>query len=209
MEHIYKRDYEAGRLRLPEGKDIHLIPLPLVRQATNYTCGVGCCCSILRYAGYELDIRQDELEKMLGANYNIGTSYQEIVKLLESVEIEDNGEHYRPFSCEVGQNRDIAFLERTILEGKPSIICIQAWDYLDDYTEAWDSGHYVIANGFDEENIYFMDPSLLGTYGYIPKDELDKRWHDVDGTEEFVVNHFAITVTVKRDYDSAAFYKIR
>ena len=209
MEQTFKRDHAAGRLSLPAEKDIHLIPLPLVRQATNYTCGVGCCCSVLRYAGYELDVRQDELEKMLNANYEIGTSYQEIVNYLESVTIEDDNGSYKPFSCEVGQNRDIAFLEKTILEGKPSIICIQAWDYLDDYKDEWDSGHYVVANGFDEDNIYFMDPSLLGTYGYIPKDELDGRWHDMDGTEEFVVDHFAITVTIKRDYDVCDFYKIR
>ena len=41
-----------------------------------------------------------------------------------------------------------------------------------------DCGHWVVAIGYNKDNIFFMDPSTSGNYTYIPKDKLVARWHD-------------------------------
>ena len=38
----------------------------------------------------------------------------------------------------------------------------------------------VVAVGLDARNLYVMDPSLRGSYGFIPRDELLRRWHDFE-----------------------------
>ena len=49
-------------------------------------------------------------------------------------------------------------LEGFIDKKKPVICLIQAWngdsDY--DYSKDWEDGHYVIAIGYDKNNIYFI-----------------------------------------------------
>lgn len=222
----FVKDPASGRIK-PDITKIHLIPVPPVRQATDYTCGVACVCSILRYAGYEFDVRQDELSEVLQAYPENGTSYHNIVKYLEEVSFSDTdpvnaedtdgqppvktevvhrGEKVFEVETKTGCSTD--YLKNEIAAGNPCIICIQAWDYLDDYSEEYDSGHYVIACGYDEENMYFMDPSTLGTYAYIPVDEFMDRWHDMDGEGEKVDN-FVMSIRVKGNYEPDAFYKIR
>ncbi len=35
-----------------------------------------------------------------------------------------------------------------------------------------------MAIGYDDDKIYFMDPALrFGTYGFMTKEELEKRWY--------------------------------
>ena len=102
----------------------------------------------------------------------------------------------------------IAELTRRIDAGSPVICLIQAWwadakghvEPRHDYADEWESGHYVIAVGYDRERIYFMDPSLAGNYGYIPRRDLDARWHDVDVRQGNAVRyeHAGIVVTVLR-----------
>ncbi|MGN0996058.1 MAG: hypothetical protein ACI4PG_04045, partial [Candidatus Ventricola sp.] len=36
-----------------------LVEVPLYRQSHNFTCGVACVASVLRYAGYDFDTRED------------------------------------------------------------------------------------------------------------------------------------------------------
>ncbi len=48
----------------------------------------------------------------------------------------------------------------------------------------------MVAVGHDAERFYFEDPAMFGI-GYIPKAELEARWHDFDefGTR---LDHFGI-----------------
>lgn len=46
------------------------------------------------------------------------------------------------------------------------------------YLDAWDDGHYAVVVGYDQSNIYFMDPSTLGNYTCIPTEAFLTRWHD-------------------------------
>lgn len=61
------------------------------------------------------------------------------------------------------------------------ILIIQAWkDDNIDYEFDWKDNHYVIACGYDDHRIIFMDSFTLGNYTYISNTELMKRWHVVD-----------------------------
>jgi uncharacterized protein YvpB len=79
-------------------------------------------------------------------------------------------------------------LTQAIDAGHPVLALTQAWSFSNDndydikeYETAWYSGHYVVVVGYDEANIYYMDPYNMGHYAYLPKAEWEKRWHDYDG----------------------------
>lgn len=53
------------------------------------------------------------------------------------------------------------------------LVCFQAWvektDLLEkDFTSRWEDGHYAIICGYDQQHFFFMDPSTLGQYTFIP-----------------------------------------
>ncbi len=186
-----------------------LIPVPLMRQGRDYTCGVACVQALLRYAGYAFDVREDILLAPLGTTPEDGTPLSGIVDFLNQVtRSAEGGKEARVMEAEVRQNMTIAELTRRIDAGSPVICLIQAWwadakghvEPRHDYADEWESGHYVIAVGYDRERIYFMDPSLAGNYGYIPRRDLDARWHDVDVRQGNAVRyeHAGIVVTVLR-----------
>ncbi|HZW97548.1 MAG TPA: C39 family peptidase [Bacillota bacterium] len=203
--------YYASSLDLKEQVPTVLIEVPLVRQSTGYSCGVACTQSILRYTGYDFDVREDNLASALGANDDTGTRYESIVELLNSKshysDSTQDGNESRIFA-EARFNLTLDELCAYLDQRKPVICAIQAWAYLtaSEYETEYDSGHYVIAIGYDVENIYFMDPSTLGAYAYIPKDEFIARWHDVGG--EDTVDHFGIIITIKADYSKDLAYKM-
>ena len=64
------------------------------------------------------------------------------------------------------------------------MLAVQAWvDPPPADAEGWgartEDGHYVVAVGHDAERFYFEDPAMFGV-GYIPRAELEARWHDYD-----------------------------
>jgi hypothetical protein len=68
--------------------------------------------------------------------------------------------------------------------GEPVLLAIQAWaDPPPADATGWgvrtEDGHYVVAVGYDPERFYFEDPAMFGV-GYIPRAELEARWHDYD-----------------------------
>ncbi|MFZ5946313.1 MAG: cysteine peptidase family C39 domain-containing protein [Bacillota bacterium] len=159
-----------------------LIKVPLTHQATSYTCGAAALQSILYY--YGLQIRERRIAEKLDSNPEIGTEYQNIVDLAQSL----------GFSAEVKHEMEENELKQLLLNETPAILLIQAWCERNvSYKDHWGDEHYVVAIGFDEENYYFMDPYTLGNYTYLPQDKLFERWH---GQQlERKLNRLAIIVT--------------
>ena len=78
----------------------------------------------------------------------------------------------------------------------PVIFELQAWPKGDkkDFKNDTEDGHYVVAIGYTETHMLFADPSdYFRTF--IPLDEIDARWHDVD---EGQVNEHTIVVITKK-----------
>ena len=70
--------------------------------------------------------------------------------------------------------------------GIPVMLMIQAWHETDrrkrrwrGYADEWDDGHWVAAIGYDRSAMYFEDPSLATSRGWLTYEELAARWHDV------------------------------
>jgi predicted double-glycine peptidase len=63
---------------------------------------------------------------------------------------------------------------------------LQAWasSPAENFGTDEDDGHYVVAIGFDDDHIYFEDPSIEKTRGFMRKDQFDLRWHDQEDSGE-------------------------
>jgi len=173
-----------------------LIEIPKTRQATGYTCGVAAVQSVLCYNG--VDRRQDELEKELKSGPEHGTNNREMIRVLNDCGLKNEMRH----------NMEIDDIIKTVDGGGVVICLIQAWhgEKNHDYADEWEDGHYVVAVGYDDERIYFMDPSTIDNYTYIEKDELLKRWHDYDEDQRYYNAGIVIENTPK--YNSRAFLKM-
>lgn len=176
----------AQNISLPK----NLIRVPLVQQATDYTCGVAAVQSILMYWGDEY--REDQLVPLLKCKAVHGTNYVNIANFAKQ----------QGFNVQIKKNMTVAELSAQIDKRRPVICLIQAWpDKPVNFANDWDDGHYVVAVGYDDKNFYFMDPSTLGNYTYIPRKEFERRWHDVQKDIKLV--HFGMTIWKdKPSYDS-------
>jgi len=164
---------QPKRVQLPS----NLIRIPNTRQSTNWTCGVVALQSILRYYGPDLEIREDNLVKELKAGPEHGTQYPEIIRYAKE----------KGFSVQEKQGLTVEDLKKEIDGDNPVLVCYQAWGETEtenfDYTNDWEDGHYSVVVGYDNERLFFMDPSTLGCYAYIPYADFEKRWHDCDGKD--------------------------
>ncbi|MGN0775428.1 MAG: C39 family peptidase [Candidatus Ventricola sp.] len=187
----------ASAISLPETdgeENGKLLEVPLYRQSHNFTCGVACVASVLRYAGYDFDTREDRLLWALAATPENGTSYVNIAEYLDAVRLEgfpDTPVFATEIVCtdyasdEHDLTLDLLSQFRADLDdGTPVICVIQAWRD-DGYTAGTeDDGHYVVLVGYrkDAEKesyiYYFMDPSTSGSYTYLTEEEFILRWHD-------------------------------
>lgn len=155
--------------------------VPLTRQGTDYTCGVGALQSVMMYYGDEY--REDELASALKSDPNEGTPYNNIASFSKS-----NG-----YKVTILKDMTLDDLKKKIDAKKPVIVLLQAWsEKPTDYIGDWEDGHYSVAIGYDDKKIYFMDPSTLGYYTYVPVQQFLNRWHDTDLTEK--LNHFGMIV---------------
>ncbi|MDZ4835133.1 MAG: C39 family peptidase [Candidatus Melainabacteria bacterium] len=175
---------------------VNMIKVPMTRQSTDYTCGVAAVQSVLMYYGDEF--MEGVLSKDLKANPKVGTAYKEIVRLVKS----------KGYKVEVLQNMTIESLKSLIDSGKPVICLIQAWpEKKVNYATDWEDGHYVVAIGYDRQNVFFMDPSTLGNYTFIPTKEFLTRWHDTDSKVK--LEHFGMVVEkAKPAYKAGSILKL-
>lgn len=174
------------RRAIPRRSDVpSLLPVPLVRQATDYTCGVSALQAVLQY--YGVSYREDVLARTLKADPQKGTDCKEIRRFAESL----------GFTIEERTGMSLDDLRGLLDRRLPVIVLLQAWpDHPVDYASDWEDGHYAVAVGYDEANLYFMDPSTLGNYTYIPNARFVVRWHDRD--DHSVYEHYGMAVSKPR-----------
>ena len=181
-----KIDSATAPVKLPH----NVIRIPLTRQSTCFTCGVAALQSVFGYFGDEY--RERVLCRKLGANEREGTNHRKMLSVASRFGYEAFAEKDMPVSR----------LEDLIDHGQPVIVAMQAWPGKPaDLGRSWDYGHYVVVIGYDDRNFYFMDPSTLGNYTFLPREEFVSRWHDVDSSGKLV--HLGIVVRkAKPVYDA-------
>lgn len=156
----------------------HFTPVPLCLQETPYTCGVACVQSIL--ACYGIVYRQDALVDLLKSKPYFGTDVESIIHFMNMLN----------FQASYVMNMNIDNIKDYIDHSITPILLIQSWKEDDiDYSAIWRDSHYVIACGYEEDRIIFMDPITLGNYTYTHNDELIKRWHTLN--QEGQHNYFS------------------
>ncbi len=165
----------------------NLIKVPLTRQSLDFTCGPAALASLMFYYDRSMDFLENALAKELKSNDVDGTLVKEMVLFSES----------QGFKVTTHYNWTLDALKASIDKGVPVMVLLQAWADLEapghDYKTDWEDGHFSIAVGYDQDNIYFMDPSTFGHYTFISLKEFLERWHDVDGAEK--VFNFGMTIT--------------
>jgi predicted double-glycine peptidase len=167
------------------------IALPEVQQPDEFSCGAASLMSILAYYGAGPE-DYDVLKKKLGTTQKDGTDYHHMIRFA--------GE--QGLQADAKAEMTITQLEKCLDECKPVICSIQAYAEKvpeEKRAEAYkkdDNGHYLVVIGYDADNIYFMDPSLTGRRGFLPKLEFEARWHDNEGTTEQpkLISHLGLVI---------------
>lgn len=153
-----------------------LLPVPDVRQSTPYSCGASALQAVLAYYGIEL--REDELQRRLGTTPEQGTHPDRILALAGEL----------GFAAQLQENTTLEQLQQELAAGRPVLVMLQAWRDPDEqslsWSDTWESGHYGVVIGIDEHQVYFEDPSLLGSRGSISRQQLLERWHDYETTPQ-------------------------
>jgi predicted double-glycine peptidase len=103
------------------------------------------------------------------------------------------------FNAQLKENLTLQDLQNNLNQGTPIIILCQAWgNNSTSYTNDTEDSHYMVVIGMDEKNIYFEDPAILGSRGYIPRQEFLERWHDMylnQTGNNTTVNNLGILIT--------------
>ncbi|MBF0543406.1 MAG: C39 family peptidase [Candidatus Riflebacteria bacterium] len=167
--------------------DVYIDGVPDVEQMNSYSCGPAAFQCVLHYFGQ--DGFQEDYAKALGTTPDNGTHETLLAKGLVKAKLNA--------TIVTGMTREQ--LKEYIRNRNLVIIDYQAWseNTVSDYSKDWDDGHYSVAIGYNKDVLFIEDPMLLGTVGYLPWDEFEKRWHDFDTENgqrrEYV--HMGIVVT--------------
>ncbi|MGO8994648.1 MAG: C39 family peptidase [Polyangiaceae bacterium] len=164
------------------------IPVPLVRQKVNYSCGDVATLALLRYwdpADYA-SVPETALYAPLLTTERDGTDPAPMARYLSGVRAP-------ALTAELRFHVRVEELMSAIDRREPPIVDFQAWKdeprspSEDEWAADWDDGHYAVLVGYDARELYFMDPSTSDHYAYVPVQEFVARWHDVlTGSNEHI-----------------------
>jgi predicted double-glycine peptidase len=150
------------------------IPLPDVQQGDGFSCGAASLMSVCSY--YHVGPRDlDSYRRELHTDPDEGTYYGNIEKYAVKLGLK----------ADVKKGMPTNDLKDYLNKGIPVICSIQAWGGKKADYDMDGNGHYVAAIGYDDENIYFMDPyanheNVIAKprYAYLPEKEFERRWHE-------------------------------
>lgn len=174
-------------VKLPD----NTIPVPIVAQKQDYTCGDVATLALLQYWKHDNYANTDEstLYAPLHTTRADGTEPYDIATFLNT--LPGMSAQY----VTAADNTQIADLEAAVDRGEPPIVDIQAWNSgAPSWTGDWSDGHYAVMIGYDADHLFFMDSSTGGHYGYIARADLAQRWHDVVGPTGVATYRMAIFV---------------
>lgn len=164
------------------------LPVPVVRQATGYTCGAAALLAVLYYwRAYEGT--ESGLLDVTGTSRTEGAKPQGLVKGAQQYGL---NAYYK----EKVYTED---LRKALDRGETVILDLQAWPK-DQPELPWakrrESGHYMVLTALDGNYAYFMDPAVGTGYTYIPLAELPERWHDYENMEKGVWENERLAIFV-------------
>ncbi|MBI3533954.1 MAG: C39 family peptidase [Deltaproteobacteria bacterium] len=165
------------------------LQVPIIRQATDYSCGPASLLGVLNY-WQVYEGAESELYSVLGTTEKNGTEPQ---KLLE-------GAKKYGLTADMKENLELADLKAALQKSETVILSYQAWRDEDSkdkpWSEIWEDGHYGVLVAMDSEFLYLMDPSYARGYVYVSQAEFLERWHDYEDREgkKWKYQHIAIFI---------------
>lgn len=175
------------------------IPLPTVRQPDDYSCGAAALMSVCRYYGVGPQDLSDFADAV-GTRKDIGTYFKNIVAFARQLGLE----------AEWHDGMTVEELQKLVGRGVPVICSIQAYAEVQQHYQdpSWNGdGHYVVAVGFDDVNVYFMDPSIADRRGYLTWEEFEQRWHENEGTKSAPEIHQRLGIEIPPPRGGAPFLR--
>lgn len=173
------------------------LDFPELRQVFNYDCGVTCLQQVLIYYGIEK--REDELISLLDSKKT--DIIEHGTKLSKMIDVAK----YYGLEAELLRNSSIKKIKQLIDDGVPPIILLQAWRDFSVNNLKWEKdykdGHYVVAIGYNDNCIFFEDPSSV-TRTYLTYEELERRWHDVDDNNKTKNSHVMVVIRGEKKFNS-------
>jgi predicted double-glycine peptidase len=154
-----------------------LLPgVPDTRQSTEYSCGAAALQAVLSYWGR--DVGEEDLRELLNTDPESGTYPEDILRVAQEL----------GFEAEYRENLTLDEVEASVIQGVPVIVDCQAWrspaSGNASWSEDWVDGHWMVIIGLDDENVYFEDPYILGSRGFMSRQEFEERWHNPRGWDE-------------------------
>lgn len=148
------------------------VDLPAVHQQAEHTCGAAALLAICAYYGVGPDT-----EAALVAELGIDLRGTDPVQLVAAA---------RAHGLAVEEHRGMtrAQLCACLDAGRPVLLTLQAWG----------EGHWVVAIGYDASGVYVEDPWLEVRRGYLGWEELDARWHCVEGDDDRPLVRYGLAV---------------
>jgi predicted double-glycine peptidase len=150
-----------------------LLPVPLISQATPWTCGAASLMAALVYFGV-FDEPESRLDDELHATPEQGVHPERIAAEARAFGL----------AAEVRTGLTLDQLAAELARGSIVILDLQAWpagrSARASLDVGWEDGHYVVLVGLDDRHVYAMDPSVRTGYAYLTRDALLKRWHDYE-----------------------------
>lgn len=164
------------------------LPVPFVRQATEWSCGAASTVAVLMYWNLYSDT-ESALWPELGTTEDGGTDPLRMVSFIRS----------KGLTVEMKERSTISDLRKAIAAGITPILDIQAYrtDTSVPWEDTWENGHYIVAVALDSHYLYAMDPSEGFAYVYIPLSELPKRWHDYEDDGPTLKRYYQLALFVE------------
>lgn len=150
-----------------------LIPVPATVQTKLFDCGAACLRAVATYFGVGPEDEGDYI-KAVKAKASRGAKPGDIIAAARRMRMR----------VAAREGLGLKGLFKALSAGVPVICPVQAWGRRGDYRRL-DSGHYVVAIGFDGEDVICQDPYLPGSRGRLPHADFLERWvdKDADGRE--------------------------
>ncbi len=154
-----------------------LLPgVPDTRQSTEYSCGAAALQAVLNYWGR--DVGEEDLMEILNTDLDSGTYPEDILRVAREMGL----------NAEYRENLTLEEIEASVHQGVPVIVDCQAWRSPASgnvsWSDDWVDGHWMVVIGMDDENVYFEDPYILGSRGFMSRQEFEERWHNPRGWYE-------------------------
>lgn len=139
------------------------------KQLHGGSCGPHAMKKVIKYR-LGIEVPEHKLINMSCCSWRNGTSINGLIKVARNFNLNHIIKH----------NSSVEDIISSIDTENPAILLVQEWG----------SGHYVVANGYDDkqEKVFYYDP-LYGKTRNMNYETLDKKWFGVDVFER---NRFGI-----------------